>query len=602
MDNTAEVVTEVFNEGTDLVKVNIATPVGTYSLSDNVENATLINSIAYSLTGNALDNILTGNAATNTLRGGAGNDTLDGRAGADTLIGGTGDDTYFVDNALDVVTEVSAEGTDTVNSTVSYLLSADVEKLTLIGAVAINGTGNVLNNVLTGNTAANVLNGGTGTDTLIGGDGNDTYVVNSADDIVTESNALAVGGIDLIQSSVAWTLGNNLENLTLTGSDAIDGTGNTLANLITGNSGNNVLDGGAGIDSLIGGVGNDTYIVDLITTGNGSAAIAALQDTITETGTTINGIDTLQLRGNSSNSVATTLALAANLENLDASATGTTKLNLTGNASDNILIGNSAANTLSGGAGNDIIFGGNGDTLNGNEGNDFAVYSGGGIVSSFNGGIGDDTLVFIRTAGKNNFTFNGGDGFDELRLSVGSGLEPHTFWKGNLGSEASQIEAIALGTGTGATANTSDTTANGLDTSSYTENGLILTGNSGANSITGTHLSDKITGGTGNDTFIFSTALDSVTNIDTITDFTSGQDAIQLNLAIFTTLGATGVLNADTFYNGTNAHDASDRIIYDNLTGTLYYDEDGTGSAVQVEFIKLTGIPAIINTDFIVGA
>ncbi|MFN9259386.1 calcium-binding protein, partial [Microcystis sp.] len=101
-----------------------------------------------------------------------------------------------------------------------------------------------------------------GIDTLIGGLGNDTYQVDTTTDTITEN---ANQGTDTVQSSVTYTLGNNLENLTLTGTANINGTGNTLNNIITGNSGNNILNGGTGIDTLIGGTGNDT-----ITGGAGS--------------------------------------------------------------------------------------------------------------------------------------------------------------------------------------------------------------------------------------------------------------------------------------------------------------------------------------------
>jgi Ca2+-binding RTX toxin-like protein len=298
----------------------------TYSLGANVENLTLTGTAAINGTGNALDNMLIGNSAANTLTGGAGNDvyvigagdtvvetanagldtvlsdvtatlsanvellvltgasaingtgnslantlsgnnaanTLDGGVGADILAGLDGNDTYLVDNAGDLVIELANNGIDTVQSTVTYTLPANVENLTLTGTAAINGTGNTLDNVLLGNGANNTLtggagndmfDGGAGNDTMVGGTGNDTYVVTAVGDVVTEN---VNEGTDTVQSSLAYTLGANVENLTLTGTTAINGTGNGSANVMIGNSGANVLSGAGGADTLRGGAGNDT--------------------------------------------------------------------------------------------------------------------------------------------------------------------------------------------------------------------------------------------------------------------------------------------------------------------------------------------------------
>ncbi len=230
------------------------------------------NDIVYGYGGD--DNLL-GNTGNDTLYGGDGNDTLNGGAGTDSLFGGTGNDIFIVDSTSDVVTEAAGEGIDRVQSSVTYTLGANVENLTLTGTSAINATGNTLDNYLIGNSANNKLtgnagndtmDGGAGSDTMTGGTGDDIYVVNATGDKVTESTS---AGTDTVLSSITYTLGSNVENLTLTGTSALNGTGNTLNNYLTGNiaanslsgsSGNDTLCGGAGDDTLDGGSGSDTYI------------------------------------------------------------------------------------------------------------------------------------------------------------------------------------------------------------------------------------------------------------------------------------------------------------------------------------------------------
>ncbi|MEY9558838.1 calcium-binding protein [Sinorhizobium fredii] len=197
---------------------------------------------------------LTGSDYNDDLTGNAGANVLDGGKGKDRLVGGLGNDTYVMDGG-DTIVETANQGADTVKSTVSYTLAVNLENLTLTGTAAINGTGNGVANVLTGNSAANALNGGTGADRLVGGAGNDTYISDGGDTIVEASNQ----GTDTVKSSASHTLAANVEHLTLTGSAALNGTGNSLANTLLGNSGNNILNGGAGSDKLTGGLGNDTF-------------------------------------------------------------------------------------------------------------------------------------------------------------------------------------------------------------------------------------------------------------------------------------------------------------------------------------------------------
>jgi Ca2+-binding RTX toxin-like protein len=154
-----------------------------------------------------------------------------------------------------------------VHASVSWTLGANFENLVLTGTKAIDGAGNALNNVITGNAASNPLDGKLGADRMIGGGGNDIYYVDNAKDVVIE---VANGGTaDEIRASVTYVLAANVENLRLTGTGQINGTGKDLANILTGNDGGNFLDGRAGADQMAGGLGDDTYLFD----GAGDVAI-----------------------------------------------------------------------------------------------------------------------------------------------------------------------------------------------------------------------------------------------------------------------------------------------------------------------------------------
>lgn len=155
---------------------------------------------------------LYGGSGDDRLFGDAGDDYLNGGKGADFMRGGVGNDTYVIDQYQDEIIEQPGEGYDTVISSVSYLLDANVEALVLREGFRINGHGNHLDNRLEGNSRHNILDGGTGADTMIGGAGNDTYYVDNVNDKVIEQ---AGEGRDTVKSRVSYTLSANVENLNL---------------------------------------------------------------------------------------------------------------------------------------------------------------------------------------------------------------------------------------------------------------------------------------------------------------------------------------------------------------------------------------------------
>lgn len=473
------------------------------------------------LTGTSEDDTLNGLLLADTLVGLAGNDTLDGGAGIDTMTGGTGNDTYVVDDPLDLVVELLNEGTDLVNSTAaSFVLSANVENLTLIGAAIADGTGNALANVITGNGASNIIEGLAGADILNGAGGIDT---------VSYANSVGAVSVNLSTNLVSGghaqgDLISNFENI----------IGSTAGDVLTGTNAANAIDGRGGVDSMSGLGGNDTYFVDL----QADLVFEAVGG----------GTDTVI-------STAVGFYLYANIENLTLAAGSGNNFGV-GNTLANIITGNEGINTLLGGDGNDTIDGGDSpDAIYGELGNDILF-----------GGIGFHTDILV-----------GGDGTDTLDGSANGGprLGDFDYLYGGIGNDTYFVDTPAdlvfefAGEGT-ADIVFADIIGAGFYLYAEIENLTLLgttpfgVGNDLGNTLVGNAVGNWLLGGLGNDilngaggndvlfgeggadTFRFNAA----SGQDVIADFQDGVDSINLQGTVFANFAAIG---GNLFDNGGSA-------------------------------------------------
>jgi hypothetical protein len=345
---------------------------------------------AQTIAGGNFDDTLSGLGGSDTLFGHDGQDTLLGGAGDDVLTGGMGNDVLNGGADADTVDYFDATAGVTVNlGTVGVQAIGGGRGSDTLSSIE-NVTGSFFNDVLTGNTGANTLtglggndtlDGKAGADTMIGGAGNDIYSVDNAGDVVTEA---AGRGTDTVKAtSSSYTLGDDVERLTFTGTANFAGTGNDLANILTGGTGadtltgfggNDTLDGKAGADTMIGGTGNDTYTVD------------NAGDVVTELGN--EGTDTVK-------TTLSSYTLDADLERLNFIGAG--NFAGTGNALDNSITGGAGSDTLAGGLGRDKLTGGG-------DGDIFQFLAGDSTVASF------DTVADFAT------------GVDRMDLSIFAGV------------------------------------------------------------------------------------------------------------------------------------------------------------------------------------
>lgn len=560
--------TSIGSGGNDSVVTTVS-----YTLSNNIENIKLVGIANLSATGNSGDNIIYANSGNNIVDGVTGRDTVSYQFGATRGV--------TIDLSILVAQNTVGSGSDTLVNIDNLIGSIFNDKL----------TGDVNANNIQGGFGNDVLLGGGGLDTLSGGYGDDTYVLsNTTGFSVIESGGQ---GTDTVQTSVTFNLSSttafaNIENLTLTGANAINATGNAAANLLTGNSavniltganGNDTLDGGLSADTLLGGAGNDFYVID----DNSDLIIENASE----------GTDTIN--------ASISYTIPDNVETL--TLTGAANINGNGNEDSNTVTGNTGNNFLQGSSGSDKLFGGLGhDTLDGGLGIDILT-----------GGDGDD-VYYLDTAS---------DSVVEVTKIVGGkavqeGMDT-IYSKVSYKITNVNVENLTLigadsinGTGTdtnnvliGNAANNTLTGAAGDDT---------ISGGSGKDFLDGGKGADRMAGNQGDDVYIvddkndkvIESPLEGVDSVQASVSFTLAANVDALLLT--STANINGIGNADnntlTGNTGTNVLSGLDGD--DVLDGAAGTDTLTGGSGNDV--FKFTAVsdtkvsaPDVI-TDFTVGA
>ncbi|WP_179049220.1 calcium-binding protein [Nostoc sp. TCL26-01] len=550
--------------------------------------------------GTAQNDSITGNSGNNILKGGAGNDVFGGSKGNDTINGDAGTDTANY-SALGQTIVLGPTGT--------------VVKAGGFGTDQLNGIEIITASVLLGDT----INSSTAT-------GNTTITANLGINSLIVNNVV-IGGVAV---NLNFTV-NNFENV----------IGTAGGDNLTGNSGNNILSGGGGNDVLRGSKGNDTLNGDAgIDTANysglGTSIVLGPTGTVVKAGgfgtDQLNGVETIiasnLLNDTIDSSTATgNTTITANLGtnsliannvliggfNTNLSFTVSGFENVTGTARNDSITGNTANNVLSGGAGNDVFGGSKGnDTINGDVGTDTANYSALGQTIVLGptgtvtkaGGFGTDQLNGIEIITASVLL---GDTIDS---STATG---NTSITANLATNSLTANNVLIG---GVNTNLSFTVNNFENVTGTAQNDSIsgnagnnvlkggagsdvLLGDAGNDNLIGGSGADVLIGGAGNDQFTF---LNPGEGLDIITDFTPGADKIGVSASGFGGGLTAGVLPGLQFFVGISATTASQRFIYNSVTGGLFFDVDGTGAAAQQQIASLIVAPALTANDILVIA
>lgn len=559
--------------------------------------------------GGASHDTLIGDAQSNWLSGFDGNDVLRGGGGSDVLDGGAGTSDWadYVDKVLPV--SVTLNGANDAVVTVGGVAEDIIRNIE-------NVQGGLSFDLLIGDAQANELRGLDGNDILRGGGGNDLLDggaggsdwADYVDKLVAVSVTLnGANDVGVLVGGVVEDIIRNIENLQGgSGHDTL--IGDSQANELRGFVGNDVLRGGGGKDLLDGGAGTGDW-ADYI---DKMAGIAVVLNGAGDAVVTVNGVAEDTLR---------------NIENVQGGSAG------------DVLIGDGGANELRGLAGNDVLRGGGGnDLLDGGAGTgDWADYvdkvtgvvavlngagdtvvTVGGVaedilrnIESIRGGVGNDTLIGDGQANElsgfdGNDILQGGGGRDVL--DGGWGLDWADYIDKVLGVSVTLNGAIDAVVTVGSAVE--DTVRNiehvrggaGNDTLIGDAQFNRLTGSDGNDVLAGGGGNDALLGGNGSDQFVFNTALNAATNVDSLGDFDVVADTIALAKAIFSSISGTGTLTAAQFTANVTgaAQDSDDRIIYETDTGNLFYDSNGNLAGGSIQFAVLAPGLSLTNADFLI--
>ena len=531
--------------------------------------------------------------------------------------------------AFSVVSDTATlQVVEAIYADTSFTLADGDTKLVLTGTAAINGTGNALDNDISGNSGVNTLSGLGGNDTLKGGAGNDVLDGGSGIDTADFSDKTLSVTVNLRSPAMTMVrVGNvnedrlrNIENL-IGGSGNDSLTGNAQVNVLLGGSGNDTLDGGAGADRLVGGAGEDIFVID------------HSGDVVTELAG--EGIDLIR-------TILTQIDLIDydHIENL--TYTGRSNSTLIGSDIDNVIRGGSRTDIIEGGAGSDTLYGGDGaDLLFGYYDHDDADINGGdnafsdaafeheraNSVDWLYGGRGNDIYLFDQLVNTPVVIEYRGEGTDTILGDVAhyamtdnvenyindgcicvDGVLQYIEIRGNgLNNIIRSSPNWDLIPDTAGLDWVATNIKKLLDSTSDFESserffGMAgndtLLGGAGDDYLSGGEGRDRLTGGTGADQFVFDAALNRSANVDTVTDFVSGQDKIVLDSNVFSRF-SLGEDVSEHFSATGRAVDVDDYLIYSASNKTLYYDADGSGSGAAVVFAVLTGVSSLSSNDFL---